>query len=814
LLGEIGSFVSSKEAAVSIVASGIEGRRSLRVARRLALVLAPVGFFLVRAPAALASATLFVATTGANAGNCQTQSSPCKTISYALSQAGSGDTVDLAAGTYQERPLIAKSVSLVGADQFSTVIDGGGIGSAVTVLSTATTVNISNLAIQHGKAAFGGGIVTAAPSLTLSRVRVLNNVAASASAQGGGIYASAGTVTLDDASVFENQALGRPGVRGRPGFVGGDGGVADGGGIYAANANLVLKNQSDAFGNSANGGAGGEGGAVFSGAGGAGGNGGVADGGGIFATGPTGQNTLTITGSLVESNVARSGDGGAGGPSATGSGGLGGTPAIASHVLLYSSAGGGVLDLGDKLNVTDSTIAFNKASDGLAGQGGTGGGAGGNGGGSASGGCRAQGGGIWANSNPGGIQGQGNPGLAISSSVITSNQAMTCAGGQGGAGLPLSDQAGGNGGSGGNGGVADGGGAFLLGVSLSDSSVSNNSAAGGNGGPGGDGAVGGQLASGDGAHGGAGGTGGEGLHADGGGTFGIAVTTTRSLFSGNRAVGGFGGSGGTGGGGGSGASNHPGGAGGGGGNGGSAFTTTFGGGLADDSGSDAPTLLNSTVAFNAATGGNGGAGAAGGAGGSGTPSGPPGPSGMGGSGANAAGGGLSWNVLSSAALTNDTIVQNSATGGALGTGSPSGTAGTGSGGGLSPVGGVLSNSIVAKNSVKGSSPTGPDCTQNGGTVQTGGHNLIGAIDGCSGITNGVHGDQAGTSTSPLDPLLGSLADNGGPTDTMAEQPASPAIGKGSASVCTSAAINDEDQRGFARASSSRGACDIGAYDVG
>ena len=64
-------------------------------------------------PASATSTTLYVATTGADTGNCQTAGTPCKTIGYALNQAPSGATVDIAAGTYDENLLIGGS-SLAG----------------------------------------------------------------------------------------------------------------------------------------------------------------------------------------------------------------------------------------------------------------------------------------------------------------------------------------------------------------------------------------------------------------------------------------------------------------------------------------------------------------------------------------------------------------------------------------------------------------------------------------------------------------------------------------------------------------------------
>ena len=172
------------------------------------------------------------------------------------------------------------------------------------------------------------------------------------------------------------------------------------------------------------------------------------------------------------------------------------------------------------------------------------------------------------------------------------------------------------------------------------------------------------------------------------------------------------------------------------------------------------------------------------------------------------GGGLEWDAFGS--LTNDTIDGNSATGGSFGLGDPVGTAASGSGGGAALFGGTtLANTIVAQNTATGGSPTAPDC---GPTARTAGHNLIGAIDECNGIVSGSNGDLAGTSLSPLDPQLASLASNGGGSQTMAEKPGSPAIGHGSATTCTSSLIADKDQRGYPRLSENRGTCDTGAYD--
>jgi hypothetical protein len=126
---------------------------------------------------------------------------------------------------------------------------------------------------------------------------------------------------------------------------------------------------------------------------------------------------------------------------------------------------------------------------------------------------------------------------------------------------------------------------------------------------------------------------------------------------------------------------------------------------------------------------------------------------------------------------------------------------------------ALTNTILAANTVGVGTP--PDCEVQSTTVTDGGHDLVGALDGsCPGIANGVNGDQAGTLASPLDPVLGPLAGNGGPTQTLALRLGSPAIGAGDPADCQAAPISGSDQRKQKRNAATRLACDIGAYDTG
>ena len=103
----------------------------------------------------------------------------------------------------------------------------------------------------------------------------------------------------------------------------------------------------------------------------------------------------------------------------------------------------------------------------------------------------------------------------------------------------------------------------------------------------------------------------------------------------------------------------------------------------------------------------------------------------------------------------------------------------------------LVNGIIAGNTAA----TRPDCF---GLFTSLGHNLIGNTSACAFTP--ATGDLVN-----VDPLLGPLRDNGGPTLTHALLPGSPAIDSGDDAACPAT-----DQRGVARPQGAH--CDIGAFE--
>jgi hypothetical protein len=276
-----------------------------------------------------------------------------------------------------------------------------------------------------------------------------------------------------------------------------------------------------------------------------------------------------------------------------------------------------------------------------------------------------------------------------------------------------------------------------------------------------------------------GGAGGFGASAYGGGIYVAAgsVTLTDDTLSSNNAVGG---------------------------NGGNAYRTSSGsfrgyggngnagsgGGLYVAQGT--ATLTNDTLSSNKAAGGNGGPGGGlynsdsgygGGAGYSG---------GGYGSGGPGSGGGL-YAAAGTVTLNDNTLSGNNAAGG---------SAESAFGGGIDV---VYSSNVLLHNTLVAANLAGGNPADIQGSLNTASsYNLVG--DGSGGLSTANH-NLLGSSASPLNPLLASLANNGGPTQTMALLAGSPAFNYGD---IANAPAYDQRGPGFPRVVN--GTIDIGAFE--
>jgi len=105
------------------------------------------------------------------------------------------------------------------------------------------------------------------------------------------------------------------------------------------------------------------------------------------------------------------------------------------------------------------------------------------------------------------------------------------------------------------------------------------------------------------------------------------------------------------------------------------------------------------------------------------------------------------------------------------------------------------------NSILANSTIGSDCYNNNGYSGTIGINVNNLVE-----TNANAPHDCGSPLLISDPVLGSLQDNGGSTQTMALLPGSPAIDTGNDANCPST-----DQRGVTRPQGAH--CDIGSYEA-
>ena len=159
--------------------------------------------------------TLYVnAATGNDGFNCLSPATACKTLAGAVAKAVSGDTISMAAGVYPTNETqIDKPLTVVGAGQASTFLDGGSTSRVLYVTAAAT---LSDLTIRNGRISdtsgnlfnMSGGGILSNTSLTLRNTTLSNN---SVTGSGGAIF-HLGNLTVEDSRIVGNSADGNGGA--------------------------------------------------------------------------------------------------------------------------------------------------------------------------------------------------------------------------------------------------------------------------------------------------------------------------------------------------------------------------------------------------------------------------------------------------------------------------------------------------------------------------------------------------------------------------------------------------------------------------
>ena len=159
-----------------------------------------------------------VATTGSD-GNDGSEESPFATIQHGIDVSTDGDSVSVSAGNYVENiNYNGKNIAVIGEDWETTIIDGGEVGSVVTISSSSESATLEGFTIHNGQSSSGGGVYIDSSTVFLHDMRIENNTS---QGQGGGVYISSSDIDLNDVTIGSNHAMG------------------DGGGVYIySNSNV------------------------------------------------------------------------------------------------------------------------------------------------------------------------------------------------------------------------------------------------------------------------------------------------------------------------------------------------------------------------------------------------------------------------------------------------------------------------------------------------------------------------------------------------------------------------------------------------
>jgi hypothetical protein len=181
-----------------------------RAGAALAVTVATIaGSLALSAAPAHAAGPWFVATSGVNNAACGLAiGSPCATVTFVLAKAAfvNGDTINVAAGTYTDRPVFgAKGANVVGAGTATTIFSGSNVSFAMGWVSPAgVTTTLSNLTLTAGKTNTGGALALGGGNVITNNV----DLTSSSSPLGGGAYVAQNTtLTMNGGTVRDNTSV-------------------------------------------------------------------------------------------------------------------------------------------------------------------------------------------------------------------------------------------------------------------------------------------------------------------------------------------------------------------------------------------------------------------------------------------------------------------------------------------------------------------------------------------------------------------------------------------------------------------------------
>jgi len=148
--------------------------------------------------AALASTWFVNGANGDYGNNCKTKATPCPTIRSAILLAASGDTIQIAAATYAENLTIPFNLTLNGANEATTIVDGANRANVFTV-GVGISLTLAHLTIKNGVGYSGGGGVDNSGSLIVYESNFYVNTALS-----GGAILNNGIVTISKSNFSGN----------------------------------------------------------------------------------------------------------------------------------------------------------------------------------------------------------------------------------------------------------------------------------------------------------------------------------------------------------------------------------------------------------------------------------------------------------------------------------------------------------------------------------------------------------------------------------------------------------------------------------